>query len=222
MSAKSAYPKGDFRRLLAVLGAIEEIEQATLVKVATRTGLDKKTVINLVAQAREQVKVEITKVGPVYALADWGPVIQPAAGRLALEGGLITPVVSTADLIEPLGHRWVVCADAFPWSDCFGILRYVVYSPSYGGDLMVCSFDLDRPHWWSEVLEMGVSGVTHWRLARADERESTVPDGPPPAASEVDALDLVPLRNWWNWYRQYKHITAEYCDVLGYAETASS
>lgn len=215
MSAKSAYPKGDFRRLLAVLGAIEEIEQATLVKVATRTGLDKKTVINLVAQAREQVRVEIDKDGPVYTLVDWGPVIQPAAGRLALEGALITPVVSNANLIEPLGHRWVACTDAFPWSDCFGILRYVVYSPSYGGDLMVCSFNLEKPHWWSEALEMGVSGVTHWRLARTDERESHVLEGAPPAVSEIDTLDLMPLRNWWSRYCQEKRIMPKYCDAVG-------
>jgi hypothetical protein len=215
MSVKSAYPKGDLRRLLAVLGAIEETEQATLVKVVARTGLDKKTVTHLVAQAREQANVEIGKVGPVYTVEDWGPVIQPEAGRLALQGALITPVVSTADLIEPLGHRWVACTDAFPWNDYNGRWRYVVYSPSYSGELMVCSFDLGKPHWWSEALEMGISGVTHWRLARTDERESFMLEGPLPSSTEVDALDLVPLRNWWNWYRQDKRITAEHCDVLG-------
>ena len=89
-----------------------------------------------------------------------------------------------------------------------------MYSPSYGGELMVCSFGLDMPRWWSEALEMGVNGVMHWRLAGQDERESNVPEGPPPVASEVDALDLVPLCNGWSWYRQEKRITAQHCDVF--------
>jgi hypothetical protein len=45
------YPKGDLRRMLAVLAAIDEITDATLLKVVARTGIDKKTVTMLVRQA---------------------------------------------------------------------------------------------------------------------------------------------------------------------------
>ena len=46
--AAPQYPKGDLRRMLAVLGAIET-GSSTLVQIAAATGLDKKTVTNLIA-----------------------------------------------------------------------------------------------------------------------------------------------------------------------------
>ena len=58
--AAPQYPKGDLRRMLAVLGAIET-GSSTLVQIAAATGLDKKTVTNLIAQAGEQACVSISK-----------------------------------------------------------------------------------------------------------------------------------------------------------------
>ena len=53
------YPKGDLRRMLAVLGAIDS-GHCTLVQIAAVTGLDKKSVTSLIAQAGEQARVVIT------------------------------------------------------------------------------------------------------------------------------------------------------------------
>lgn len=85
------YRKGDLRRMLLVLGAIDAIRDATLVKVATRTGLDKKTVSNLIHQAAEQAHVCIEKAGPVYAITDWGPIIKRTGAKKALTGALNAP-----------------------------------------------------------------------------------------------------------------------------------
>ena len=87
------YPKGDLRRMLSVLAAIDATPDATLVKVVARTGLDKKTVTNLVAQACEQAGVKISKVGPVYTLEDWGPIIKRAGAKMALTGALNAPII---------------------------------------------------------------------------------------------------------------------------------
>ena len=86
-----SYPKGDLRRMLSVLAAIDSLPEATLVKIAERTGLDKKTVINLISQARDQAGVEISKIGPDYALVDWGPIIKRAGAKMVLAGTLVTP-----------------------------------------------------------------------------------------------------------------------------------
>ncbi|AZM87067.1 hypothetical protein EIP87_34195 (plasmid) [Pseudomonas aeruginosa] len=89
------YPKGDLRRMLAVLAAIEGMRDATLVKIAARTGIDKKTVTNLIAQAGEQAHVLIDKNGPVYSIADWGPVLKKAGAKMALTGALNAPNMTT-------------------------------------------------------------------------------------------------------------------------------
>ncbi|SOY76820.1 conserved hypothetical protein [Cupriavidus taiwanensis] len=85
------YPRGDLRRMLAVLAAIDEIPDATLVKVAARSGIDKKTVTMLVRQAAEQAAVRIEKLGPVYRLTDWGPVLKKSGAKIALTGALAAP-----------------------------------------------------------------------------------------------------------------------------------
>ncbi|CAJ0780334.1 hypothetical protein [Ralstonia chuxiongensis] len=85
------YPKGDLRRLLAVLAAIDTTTDATLLKLVARTGIDRKTVTLLVQQAREQASVRIEKAGAVYRLLDWGPVIKRAGALRALKGTLNAP-----------------------------------------------------------------------------------------------------------------------------------
>jgi hypothetical protein len=91
------YPKGDLRRMLAVLGAIEGMRDATLVKIVARTGIDKKTVTTLIAQAGEQARVLIDKNGPVYEIADWGPVFKKSGGKMALTGALNAPSIVATD-----------------------------------------------------------------------------------------------------------------------------
>lgn len=87
------YPKGDLRRMLCVLAAIDTLENPTLVRIADRTGIDKKTVTYLIEQARVQAGVEIEKNGPVYKLVNWGPVIKKAGAKLALTGVLNAPKI---------------------------------------------------------------------------------------------------------------------------------
>ena len=86
------FPKGDFRRLAAVLHAIDQLQPATLVRIAAATGLDKRTVTGLVAQA-DQAGVTIAKEGPVYTIADWGPVIRKSGLRKLLTGVLNPPTI---------------------------------------------------------------------------------------------------------------------------------
>ncbi|KKN85100.1 hypothetical protein LCGC14_0282690 [marine sediment metagenome] len=97
MSEPVNYPKGDLRRMLAVLGAIEGMRDATLVKIVARTGIDKKTVTTLIAQAGEQARVLIDKNGPVYEIADWGPVFKKAGAKMALTGALNAPNIAATD-----------------------------------------------------------------------------------------------------------------------------
>ena len=77
--------------MLAVLAAIDSLESATLVKLAERTGIDKKTVTNLIDQARTQAGVLIEKNGAVYSIREWGPVIKKNGARMCLTGALNAP-----------------------------------------------------------------------------------------------------------------------------------
>ena len=79
--------------MLAVLAAIDTPQGATLVRIAERTALDKKTVIHLIEQAVTQAGVTIYKTGPVYEIEDWGPVIKRSGARLALQGALNAPTL---------------------------------------------------------------------------------------------------------------------------------
>lgn len=84
------YPKGDLRRMLAVLGAIEA-GHGTLVRIVAATGLDKKTITTLIAQAGEQAGVSVRKTGATYVVEDWGPALKKAGARMALTGALNAP-----------------------------------------------------------------------------------------------------------------------------------
>ncbi len=83
-----AYPKGDLRRMLVVLGAIQEAGGATLVEIVARVGLDNKTVSDLIAKAQEQAGVRVAKVGAKYTIIDFGPVFKIAGCKQALTGAL--------------------------------------------------------------------------------------------------------------------------------------
>lgn len=84
------YAKGDLRRMLAVLGAIESGSN-TLVLIAAATGLDKKTITSLVAQAQHQAHVKVVKEGAIYAIEHWGPVLKKEGAKKALTGALNAP-----------------------------------------------------------------------------------------------------------------------------------
>lgn len=91
-----SYPKRDLRRMLQVLGAIDELPEPTLVNIAERTGLDKKTVTGLIANAMEQAHVGIVKSGSSYEVVDWGPVLKKSGSKLALSGALMSKDSSTS------------------------------------------------------------------------------------------------------------------------------
>ena len=87
------YPKGDFRRMLSVLAAIDTLQNPTLVRISERTGIDKKSVSRLILQAGEQAGVVISKTGPSYRVDDWGVVIKRSGAKLVLHGVLISQSV---------------------------------------------------------------------------------------------------------------------------------
>lgn len=78
------YTKGDLRRMLVVLGAIDENGGATLVQIAARTGLDNKTVSDLIVKAQEQADVSIDKTGAMYRITQIGPVFKKTGLTMAL------------------------------------------------------------------------------------------------------------------------------------------
>ncbi|MYM92386.1 hypothetical protein GTP90_00765 [Rugamonas sp. FT81W] len=77
--------------MLAVLAAIDALAPATLVKLAERTGIDKKTVTNLIEQAREQAGVIVVKSGTQYSIEEWGPIIKKTGAKMCLTGAFNAP-----------------------------------------------------------------------------------------------------------------------------------
>lgn len=90
MNETCLYTKGDIRRVLSVLGAIAVIPDPTMLKIAVRTGLDKRSVMTSVERAREQLGVTVDKVGTIYRMVDWGPFINRDGALRALEGALLS------------------------------------------------------------------------------------------------------------------------------------
>lgn len=80
------YPKGDLRRMLSVLAVVSGDAGATLVQISAQTGLDKRSVLHLIVQAEEQASVRIDKSGPLYTLAEWGPLITQGGIKNLLTG----------------------------------------------------------------------------------------------------------------------------------------
>jgi len=85
--ATPIYPKCDFRRVLTVLAAVDELgASATSITVARRCGMDDHSVARLIKHAQEQIGVVIEKNGSVLRIVDWGPVVSQDGARLALLG----------------------------------------------------------------------------------------------------------------------------------------
>jgi hypothetical protein len=74
------YPKGDLRRMLAVLGAIDAGHK-TLVQIVAAT------------QAVGQACVSISKTGAMYTIEAWGPVLKKEGAKKALTGALNAPII---------------------------------------------------------------------------------------------------------------------------------
>jgi len=88
MDKMASYPKGDLRRMLVVLGVIHESGVATLVQIVARTGLDNKTVSDLIAKSQEQAGVIMEKSGSSYHISSLGPVLKKNGLLLAMIGAL--------------------------------------------------------------------------------------------------------------------------------------
>lgn len=82
--------------MLVVLAAIDTPLGSSLVRIAQRTGLDKKSITRLIDQACEQAAVSISKDGAIYRIVDWGPVIKRNGAKIALTGALNAPALETS------------------------------------------------------------------------------------------------------------------------------
>lgn len=75
------YPKGDIRRPLTMLAAIDHLQGATLVELARFTGFNKGSLPGYIQQVEEQLGVSINKAGPSYRLESWGPLLNAEGVR---------------------------------------------------------------------------------------------------------------------------------------------
>lgn len=101
--------------------------------------------------------------------------------------------------VQLFGLSWTDSGVCLPWADCYGARRFAVLSPSYGGDVFICRFrhdDVFSCQWWHEGLQAGISGVTHWRLAEAQEHDSWIDPACWPEPGEV-GISFAAQR--WNW-----------------------
>lgn len=78
------YTKGDLRRMLMVLGAIDAEPGITVARIAALTRLARKTVDVLIRQAVEQAAVVIEKRGSGFQIVEWGPVFKAEGARTVL------------------------------------------------------------------------------------------------------------------------------------------
>lgn len=60
--------------------------------------------------------------------------------------------------------------------------------------------------WWHEGMEVGISGVTHWRVALRHEVDSPFPVGQLPTTT-IAGESLVQLNRWWAWFRAHKGLS---------------
>lgn len=90
MSVAINYAKGDLRRMLVVLSAVDALDNATMVTIGKHVGLDKRTVVHLLEQASTQAGVQIDKQGAIYRIVEWGPLLNKGGAQLAVTGQLGT------------------------------------------------------------------------------------------------------------------------------------
>lgn len=86
MAEKMGYLKGDLRRMLCVLAAIDLLgERAGLHKISMIAKLDRRTTQTQINQACEQAGVVIDKSEAGYRIVDWGPIIKASGARKVLD-----------------------------------------------------------------------------------------------------------------------------------------
>ena len=121
------YPKGDLRRMLVVLGAIQEAEGATLVQIVARTGLDKKTVSDLIVKAQEQASVQVEHKTKIRWLQRYGSI-----GLLLF--GVTLSVGGASGLV----------GDSFPVYFSIPLMLLGALCEAYSGYLLGGIFELSR------------------------------------------------------------------------------
>lgn len=80
------FPRGDVRRLLRLALAMSEMDSPTLNALAAETGHHKQTILDDVKRLRVQLGIQVEKVGPVFVLFDWGPVVKKTGIKKLFEG----------------------------------------------------------------------------------------------------------------------------------------
>lgn len=84
---QAVYNKGDVRRTLQVLAAIDHLgNSASTVDISKKTGLDRKTIHHQISHAVNTLGVIITKRQQFYSVTDWGPVLKIGGVRMTLRG----------------------------------------------------------------------------------------------------------------------------------------
>lgn len=81
------YLPGDARRLLVLLAAIDLLERPTQSAVADLSGHPRDAIDDEVQRLREEFGVHLHKVGEIYHIESWGPLLQPAGVRKLLRAG---------------------------------------------------------------------------------------------------------------------------------------
>lgn len=96
MAEIRGYLKGDLRRMLSVLAAIDQLgDLASMHRVSIITHLDRRSTMSQIKQASEEAGVVIEKDGPNYKIIDWGPIIK-RTGALEVLFALAKPEVQAA------------------------------------------------------------------------------------------------------------------------------
>lgn len=80
------YKKGDLRRLIVVIGAINELGEASLVEIERFTGHNKGTIPTDIEKIREQLGVNIVKNGAKYSVNNWGDLLKQKGIKKVLYG----------------------------------------------------------------------------------------------------------------------------------------
>ena len=70
------YPDTDVRRLIVLLAAIDLLERPTQSAVADLSGYPRGAIDAGVMRLREELGVNLHRVGEIYHIADWGPLLK--------------------------------------------------------------------------------------------------------------------------------------------------
>lgn len=81
------YPKGDARRLMVLVAAIDIMERPTLNSIARYTSWNKGSVFRDIDKVQRELGVTIEKNGPVYSIQAWGDRVNREGVIKCLTGG---------------------------------------------------------------------------------------------------------------------------------------